>query len=232
MPDLDRMDVRRQVEERLKACGYQLAVSAYSDHVGVRLSHEGTRDFDAASNIGLGQDHLALITLCWARLLLQKRTHKAGTEPEAAPKIYLNTIASEFRHMLGGKAHIRSLVGRLRNLGFLAGQGDLIEAGPFLELGIDGAKMVPYYEIEVLKNFIPADSKDPLLQEGNQDDPFLETILLEMKKLGGQNVRMMDLRLATKKRPATIRKYLHVLEEKRLISHTGTRSKARYHVKG
>ena len=76
LPLLDHPEVRQEVERRLESVGVVLATSAYSEHVGVRLSPEVTADaaFDAASNLGLRADACALLVILWARLVLQKRT--------------------------------------------------------------------------------------------------------------------------------------------------------------
>ncbi len=81
---LDHSDVRREVEERFERVGLVLATSAYADHVALRLSPAITADaaFDAASNLGLHADHCALLTILWARLVLQKRT---AVDTEDAP---------------------------------------------------------------------------------------------------------------------------------------------------
>src|SRR5687767_1420665 len=73
---LDYPETRAEVERRLAGVGLVLATSAYSDHVGIRLSPEVTADaaFDAASNLNLKSDACALIVILWARLVLQKRT--------------------------------------------------------------------------------------------------------------------------------------------------------------
>ena len=172
LPDLDFPEVRREVERRLEAVGLVLATSAYSDHVGIRLSSAVTSDsaFDAASNLGLRSDACALLVILWARLVLQKRTAAdtrelpgqsalfAGEQAEAAksfrPSVQLEALAREFRSVLGGRSRILSLVTQLRRLRFLTGQGEVIEAGPLLELGIDGERMIGFIRREVLAKLL------------------------------------------------------------------------------
>lgn len=172
LPDLDFPEVRREVERRLEAVGLVLATSAYSDHVGIRLSPAVTSDsaFDSASNLGLRSDACALLVILWARLVLQKRTAAdtrelpgqsalfAGEQAAAAksfrPSVQLEALVREFRPVLGGRSRILSLVTQLRRLRFLAGLGEVIEAGPLLELGIDGERMVGFIRREVLAKLL------------------------------------------------------------------------------
>jgi hypothetical protein len=172
LPDLDFPEVRREVERRLEAVGLVLATSAYSDHVGIRLSPAVTADaaFDSASNLGLRSDACALLVILWSRLVLQKRTAAdtrelpgqsalfAGEQAEAArsfrPSVQLEALVREFRPILGGRSRILSLVTQLRRLRFLSGQGEAIEAGPLLELGIDGERMVGFIRREVLAKLL------------------------------------------------------------------------------
>src|SRR3954454_730902 len=172
LPDLDFPEVRRDVERRLQAGGLGLGPSACSAHVGIRLSSEVSADsaFDAASNLGLRSDACALLVILWARLVLQKRTAAdtrelpgqealfAGERAAAArgfrPSVRLEALAREFRSVLGGRSRIQSLVTQLRRLHFLAGHGEVIEAGPLLELGIDGERMVGFIRREVLARLL------------------------------------------------------------------------------
>src|SRR3954451_15430878 len=172
LPDLDFPEVRRDVERRLQAVGLVLATSAYSDHVGIRLSPEVTADsaFDAASNLGLRSAACALLVILWARLVLQKRTAAdtrelpgqgemfTGERTAAArgfrPSVRLEALVREFRAVLGGRSRIQSLVTQLRRLQFLSGHGEVIEAGPLLELGIDGERMIGFIRREVLAKLL------------------------------------------------------------------------------
>lgn len=172
LPELDFPEVRREVERRLQAVGLVLATSAYSEHVGLRLAAEVTGDeaFDAASNLGLRSDACALLVILWARLVLQKRTAAdtrelpgqealfPGGQSAAArnfqPSVRVEALVREFRSVLGGKSRILSLVTQLRRLRFLAGHGEVIEAGPLLELGIDGERMIGFIRREVLAKLV------------------------------------------------------------------------------
>src|SRR3990170_7755577 len=90
IPDLDHPEIRADVERRLSQCGLSLATSAYSDHVGLRLSPavSDATVLDAASNRGLGADACSLLTVLWARLALQRRTAEdSRTTPGLQPAL-------------------------------------------------------------------------------------------------------------------------------------------------
>src|SRR3954447_5076993 len=196
LPDLDFPEVRRDVERRLQAVGLVLATSAYSDHVGIRLSPEVTADsaFDAASNLGLRSDACALLVILWARLVLQKRTAADTRElpgqgeifaggQAAAARVYrtsvrLEALGREVRAVLGGRRRIQGLVTQLRRLQFLAGHGEIIEAGPLLELGIDGERMIGFIRREVLAKLL-AERENAGEEEGRPEIDGLAARILE-----------------------------------------------------
>jgi hypothetical protein len=196
---LDHPDVRADVERRLAGVGLTLATSAYCDHVGIRLAPEviGDRAFDAATHLGLKSDACALIVILWARLVLQKRTAQASRQTpgqtellaadraeaakEFSPHVRLTALVSEFGHVLGSETHVRSLVTQLRNLGFAAGRGDVVEAGPLLELGIDGERMVSFIRREVLARLLEENAES---SAGRDEDPGAP-LLAVLERFGG-----------------------------------------------
>ncbi|MEO6195898.1 MAG: hypothetical protein ABIS20_23005 [Thermoanaerobaculia bacterium] len=248
LPDLDFPEVRRDVERRLQAVGLLLATSAYSEHVGIRLSSEVTADsaFDAASNLGLRSDACALLVILWARLVLQKRTaadtrelpgqgeiftgERAAAARGFRPSVRLEALVREFRAVLGGRSRIQSLVTQLRRLQFLAGHGEVIEAGPLLELGIDGERMVGFIRREVLAKLLAerenADGKD----ESPEVDGLPARILETLERLG-RPAAMSDLVRETGARPERLRTILRDLIEAGRILRTGDRGAARYHLR-
>jgi hypothetical protein len=176
LPELQHPVLRSELEERLRMCGLALATSAYSDHVGLRLAEE-TSDasvLDAPSNLGLGADACALLTILWARLALQKRTaedtrrtpsaqgdllpeDQRAASAEYAPAVRFETLVREFGTRLGGRVHMKALVGRLRRLGFVRyDRLDAIQSGPLLDLGIDGERMVSFIRSRVLAQLLEA----------------------------------------------------------------------------
>jgi hypothetical protein len=264
LPDLDFPEVRHEVERRLQGVGLVLATSVYSEHVGIRLAPEVTADtaFDAASNLGLRSDACALLVILWARLVLQKRTAAETreipgqsalfTREQAAaargfrPRVRLEALVREFRPVLGGRSRIQSLVTQLRRLGFLAGHGEQVEAGPLLELAIDGERMVAFLRREVLAKLL-AERENPGGQ-GNKEggrtaadgDGVGEDGQDLLAGLGGQVVdaltrlggsaAMGDLARLTAAPASRLRRTLRDLEAAGKVRRTGERSGARYHL--
>jgi hypothetical protein len=250
LPDLDFPEVRAEVERRLQGVGLVLATSAYSEHVGIRLSPEVTADsaFDAASNLGLRSDACALLVILWARLVLQKRTaadtrelpgqasflpgEKTAAARRFEPQVRLEALVREFRPVLGGRSNIQRLVSQLRRLGFLAGYGEVIEAGPLLELGIDGERMIAFIRREVLAHLL-AERQRPA-SEGDAGEPAdgLAVRALEaLAQLGG-SAAMGELARATGVARERLRPVLKALAEQQKIERTGERGSARYHLRG
>jgi hypothetical protein len=254
LPDLDFPEVRGEVERRLREVGLVLATSVYSEHVGIRLSPDVTADsaFDAASNLGLRSDACALLVILWARLVLQKRTAEerrevpgqgalfaAGKTAAARgfrPRVRLEALVREFRPVLGGRSRIQSLVTQLRRLGFLAGYGEQIEAGPLLELAIDGERMVAFLRREVLARLLA--EREGKAGEETEGDPAAERELLAglggrvleaLGRLGG-SAAMGDLARQTEAPASRLRRVLKDLEAAGRVRRTGERASARYHL--
>jgi hypothetical protein len=248
LPDLDFPEVRREVERRLQAVGLVLATSAYSEHVGIRLSSEATADsaFDAASNLGLRSDACALLVILWARLVLQKRTatetrelpgqeslftsERAAAARGFRPSVRLEALAREFRAVLGGRSRIQSLVTQLRRLHFLAGHGEIIEAGPLLELGIDGERMIAFIRREVLAKLL---AERAATGAGEKEDDAIDGLAAQvleiLARLGG-SAAMGELARETAARPERLRQVFRELIGSGRIQRTGERSATRYHL--
>jgi hypothetical protein len=244
LPDLDLPEVRHQVEERLTAVGLTLATSAYSQHVGIRLSPEVTAEqaFDAASNLGLKSDACAMLVILWARLVLQKRTaqetrrlpgqaallgdDEARAAREYRPQVRLATLAREFGKVLGSRSHIKALVTQLRRLRFLAGHGEVIEAGPFLELGIDGERMVGFIRREVLAHLL----EERQAEEEAAPVPDPEARVVEALRGAGGSAAMGELARATGEPAERLRPVLHALIKQRRVTADGERRARRYHL--
>ncbi len=236
---LDHPDVRAEVERRLRSVGLALATSAYSDHVGIRLAAEVTGDaaFDAASNLGLRADACALLVILWARLVLQKRTAEsthevpgqAGIFPadrgDAAraytPQVRIAAIVREFGHVLGSATHIRSLVTQLKKLGFVAGRGDVLQAGPLLELGIDGERMVSFVRREVLARLLAEKA-----QPAGEEDPGSQ-LLAVLDRLGG-SAAISELERETGQKRALLLRLLRALRQEGRVRRLGERGAARW----
>jgi DNA-binding MarR family transcriptional regulator len=249
LPDLDFPEVRREVEHRLAAVGLTLATSAYSEHVGIRLSSEITADaaFDSASNLGLRADACALLVILWARLVLQKRTaadtrelpgqgalwtgEQASAARDYRPSVRLEALVREFRAVLGGRSRILSLVTQLRRLHFLAGHGEVIEAGPLLELGIDGERMIGFIRREVLAQLVAeregaASAKE---EAGEEMSELAARALTALARLGG-TAAISELERATGEKRERLRPVLKSLAEAGRLYRSGERGSARYHL--
>jgi hypothetical protein len=245
LPDLDFPEVRLEVERRLAAVGLALATSAYSEHVGIRLSPEVADDaaFDAASNLGLRADACALLVILWARLVLQKRTALDTRETpgqasifagEAAqrfePQVRVAALAREFRTVLGGRSHILRLAGQLRRLGFVAGRGEVLEAGPLLELAIDGERMIGFIRREVLARLL-AEREPPRGGEAEEEalDGRAAQALETLARLGG-TAAIGALERETGLPRGRLRPLLRELIAAGHVRRTGERGSARYHL--
>jgi len=186
--DLEHPQIRAEVEARLNACGLSLATSAYSDHYGLRLRADvaDATVLDAATNLELKSDSCALLTVLWARLALQQRTaedtqevptsqpsllpqERAARARSYTPSVRFETLAQEFGPRLGGRTRLRRLLSQLRRLGFVAyNRLDDIQAGPLLELAIDGEKMIAFIRSRVLGELL---GRDQSLSADHQDSP-------------------------------------------------------------
>jgi hypothetical protein len=245
IPDLDHPEVRADVEHRLLQCGLSLATSAYSDHVGLRLSPEvsDATVLDAASNRGLGADACALLTVLWARLALQRRTAEdSRTTPDLqpallpedrreaarlfAPFVRFETLAREFGPQLGGRTRLKSILGHLRRLGFVSYRRlDQIEAGSLLELAIDGEKMVAFIRSRVLSRLLesPPTGEEPASPEQALEDRVLEVLAATAEPCG---IGEIERRTGIPRRG--LGKVLKILREDRRIEMIDARGQARY----
>jgi uncharacterized membrane protein len=256
LPDLDFPEVRHEVERRLQGVGLVLATSVYSEHVGIRLAPEITADsaFDAATNLGLRSDACALLVILWARLVLQKRTaaetrevpgqsalftrEQAAAARSYRPRVRLEALVREFRPVLGGRSRMQSLVTQLRRLGFLAGYGEQIEAGPLLELAIDGERMVAFLRREVLAKLVaereqPAQTsaEDAERKVGDREIPAgLGRGVVEILAQRGGSAAMGELARLTGAPASRLRRILKDLEAIGRVRRTGERASARYHL--
>lgn len=248
IPDLDLHDVRGEVEQRLSEVGLELASSAYSDHVGIRLSPAVSSDpgFDAASNAGLGSDACALLVVLWARLVLQKRTaadtrlvpgrdqsnlfHRDAADEARGftPQVRIETLMREFGNIIGSRTHLKRILTQLRRLGFVAGRGETIEAGPLLELGIDGERMIAYIRRGVLAQLLE-ERKKKENGEPAPGEPTAEGMVLEALKAVGTPASIRQLEEKTGLKRAVLRQKLKVLEEEGKVKRTGVRAGTRYH---
>jgi hypothetical protein len=231
LPGLEAPPVLRDVERRLLGVGLVLATSRYSDHVGIRLAPEVAADpaFEAASNLGLRADACALLVVLWVRLVLARR--QPSSRPEPRPQVRLDILARELRPLLGDRRRIRSLVAQLRRLNFLAGQGEVIEAGPFLELGIDGDRMIAFLRGGVLAGLLEERKRGPRRSAADESgmNAFNAQVLEVLRGLGG-SAGMTELVRETGAPASRLRIALRALAGSGLVRRTGERRSTRYHL--
>lgn len=227
VPGLEVAEVRREVERRLQGVGLVLATSSYSGHVGIRLAPEVARDpaFEAASNLGLGADACALLVVLWVRLVLPRGQAPGRSEPA---QVRLDTLARELRPLLGDRRRIRDLVAQLRRLSFLAGSGEVIEAGPLLALGLDGDRMIAFLRggvlADLLKERVERGVKSPESLAGAASQ-----VVEVLRRLGG-SAAMTDLVRETGAPASRLRIVLRSLTAEGRVRRTGERRSSRYHL--
>lgn len=231
LPLLDDPCIHEEVERRLLSVGLILATSPGSAHVGLRLAPEVIAEtpFDAASHLELRAEACALLVILWARLILQRRT----TDPVERPQVLLETLARDFQPVLGSRSRIRGLVQQLRRLRFVAGHGEEIEAGPLLELAIDGERMMSFLRREVLAGLLERSPRGarPEVPVADEKPPegFGGKVLDAIASLGG-TAAMGDLSRLTAAPASRLRRVLRDLEAAGWVHRTGERSGARYHL--
>lgn len=245
LSELDHPILREEVEKRLEQCGFALASSAYSDHYGVRLVRAADASvLDTTSNMGLAADACALITVLWARLALQKRTATdAQATPseqgellvdirrekvsEFRPSIRFETLAQEFGRKLGGKVRLKALLGHLRKLKFITFRRfDDIQAGPLLELAIDGEKMVGFIRSRVLSQYLETSIEENHLTESSAGDRIIE-ILTE----SGQPLSFSEIGSRSGIERRELRRALQELREDQRVESIGAGSKMIYRIR-
>jgi hypothetical protein len=245
IPDLDHPEIRADVERRLSQCGLSLATSAYSDHVGLRLSPDvsDASVLDAASNRVLGADACSLLTVLWARLALQRRTAEdsrttPGLQPALLPEdrreavrlfspfVRFETLAREFGIQLGGRTRMKAILGQLRRLGFVSYRRlDQIEAGPLLELAIDGEKMVAFIRSRVLSKLLEA---PPAGEELAAPEQALEDRIIGVLAEAADPCGITEIERRSGIPRRRLAKILKILREDGRIEMIDARGKARY----
>lgn len=247
LSDLDHPVLREEVEKRLEQCGFELASSAYSDHYGVRLLRTADASvLDTASNMGLAADTCALITVLWAKLALQKRTAtdtqstpaeqgelltdiRREKAMEFRPSVRFETLAQEFGRKLGGKVRLRSLLGHLRKLKFITYRRlDDIQAGPLLELAIDGEKMIGFIRSRALSQYLETSSEDSRTGESNTGPGDR---IVEVLGESGQPLSISEIESRSGIERRELRRALQELREDQRVEAIGAGSKMVYRIR-
>jgi hypothetical protein len=119
-------------------------------------------------------------------------------------------------------------VPRAELLQFLSGHGEVIEAGPLLELGIDGERMIGFIRREVLARLLAEREGAGKEEETPEIDGLAARILEILERLGGP-AAMSDLVRETGARPERLRALLKDLIAAGRVVRTGDRGAARYY---
>lgn len=240
IPELDHGGVRADVEARLAQVGLGLATSAYSDHMGLKLLDAA--GLPTASNMGLSVDACALLTILWMRLALPYRTANDSAQSSAPqqsllpnerraearterPTVSFETLLKEFGAQLHGQVRLKGLLGQLRNLGFLQySRLEAIEAGPLLELAIDGEEMARFVRTEVFKRHI--------VGAAHSGEPQAGGITIDDKVLAGLDhsrpMKIVELEKILQIPRITVRDAISRLKRAGKIEQTGLGSQAAY----
>lgn len=160
----------RSVNDLLSACGLELAEHPFAEYVATRVKRETEQTVFAeeeswlSNNLGLARDHVALLMVLWALLILPKRQRQlerqtgteaasqgemfggGGTVPQASElnvDVAEATLYADFAKGLGGKTRINFGLGVLARLGFIERRGGRIHEGPLLDLAIDYSRVAP-----------------------------------------------------------------------------------------
>jgi hypothetical protein len=141
--------------------------------------------------------------------------YTGGTVRDASRRCSPCSLFREFGATLGSRTHIKGLVSRLRPLGFLGGHGEVIEAGPLLELGVDGEHMIADLLARGGDGGAP---EDPAHGAGE------EQILEVLARLGG-NAAMKDLTRETGETLLAVRREV-VSKSRELQTKVGGESQA------
>lgn len=199
--------------------------------------------FDAASNMGLNADHCALLVVLWSYLSLQKRTAAESREvpgqnelfardrAEAArrhlPSVRVETIAREFKTQFGSYSHVKGLVGSLRRLKFIGGNGDIIEPGPLLELAIDGERMVAFVQREPLADLLKR-LENGSAGEDSPENQAEQKVLAVLRGTGASGAQIGELERATGIARASLAKVLRNLKTQGKALQLGAGYNTRY----
>jgi hypothetical protein len=183
---------------------FRLPTSAYSDYYGLQLLTDvaDATVLDTPTNLELNRDACALLTALWAQLALQRRTaadtqetptdqpsllpqQRAELARTFMPAVRFETLVQEFGSRLGGRTRLRSLLSQLRRLGFITYHRlEDIQAGPLLELGIDGEKMVAFIRSRVLGQLLDRTQSSPVDREQESKQPSQGEAPAESGRIG------------------------------------------------
>jgi hypothetical protein len=126
---------------------------------------------------------------------------------------------------------VKSLVGTLRRLKFLAGAGDIIEAGPLLELGLDGERLVSFVEREPLADLLKKLENGADVAPGPERDAE-ERALSALSTAGSAGAQISELERATGISRIELAKIITNLRAQGKAEQLGTGYRTRYRALG
>jgi hypothetical protein len=153
-------ELYRDVQERLRQVGLQLADTAFSDYYGTKQLDENPELQEYCDHHNLQRNLAALLVLLWGKLIYPKLVAMADDTPKLedlqGPREYTldeDRFIEEYAARFGGKTYFRSFLwGRAKNLGYVefAGEKGRYRAGPPLEVLIDHEAMLHAFQQHVL----------------------------------------------------------------------------------
>lgn len=234
VPGLRLPEVRQAVVERLRQIGIGLAESPFSDHVGIRLLDETAAShssFEPSSNLGLGSDALALVAVLWMRLVLHKRIRDERGEAsgERGEKVAVAGLREEalFRDygaLIGARTRVKALLTQLKRLKFIRIRSGVIEAGPLLELAVDGSRMAEFVDSELLPRVQP-------IEDTPSEIPLSQRILERVDRFpDGVGIGILEQALNTPR--AELLTEMRQMREEGLVDLQGVGRNARWVLRG
>src|SRR2546425_7523104 len=113
-PELDHPAIREDVETRLHQCGFVLASSPYIFFFKQKTAYDiDAGVMDGPSNLGLGANACALLTVLWAKLVLQKRTAAETQHTRMLSRNFWPATAANKCVSLNHRCALKRLIGNL-----------------------------------------------------------------------------------------------------------------------
>lgn len=155
---------RSDVLSRLESCGLCLLENPFAENVAVGLMRPmedvvmGENAGYKSNNFGLAQDHLALLVILWALLIIPKRQKQieansivededqmsffpeprlVSFDAQHKPVVKEKALIADFSDKLGKKVRMTAGLTHLANLGFIRKHKEQITEGPMLDLVFD-----------------------------------------------------------------------------------------------
>jgi hypothetical protein len=225
--------LREDVDRLLRPVGFQTVTHVASDYVGLRPTAELSEreGFDTATNLGLPQDAHALLTILWARLVLptRRQSENGGMglngKPAEKTRTPENAIVHEHKKTFGSASRVRMLLGLVVRHGFVVRARGYIEAGPLLELALDGESMRAFVQGELFAKIAAAG------EDGSEADvmtPDEVRVVDAVDRSGEGGVATRDLIATTGLQSYQVRRILRDLQDTDHVRRHGKGQRTRY----